>query len=338
MFHCNLFVIVNFSITVVLLQGGVLGFLLVSQLQGVVEEILVPLIVHAATTTAAGGTTSEEEVEYVDTLLHLFERYTVPYQHPHAAHNGSKHSSVSFIDACRGPIFAVLARTLSSNSTFTIANTSGSVSTSNVVKALSRLFREHKIDLNCPSRYLLDEIPSVLHHAVLAQGTTDTAALLRGPVHGALSNIAKLLQVQIAEPVDNPGSGGACMSVMTYHHVLLPIVWSLGGSTTSNATHGSTLYDHLCALQVLCTLHTQPAFRPVTVATDTADFDGVVSDKLQADFLYLMANLLLREWSAQSQGYQEQSLKCFNALIRLLKQSDLIKFLPKVCFVECCCL
>lgn len=68
------------------------------------------------------------------------------------------------------------------------------------------------------------------------------------------------------------------------------------------------------------------------VPTSTA-IDITVSEKLQADFLYILANLLLKDWNAQSQGYQEQSLQCFNALIRLLKQSDLTKFLPKVPFV-----
>ena len=280
-------------------EHGVLAHLLVSRLQQVVDELLVPLLVSVS---VAGAT--DEEVEFVDTLLHLFERYVLPYNHHH-----------SYLEACRAPIFAKLA------------HLSG-----NCAKILSKIFRDGKIDFPCPARHLLDEIPAIFHHLVLTSelstAESSPVALLEGLLATALANCAKLLGVSIAESVPD----SSCMSIVTFHHVLLPVVWSLGGASSTERTNGGTLWDHLRALQVLCTQASEPTWRQrrTTVAFTTETIDNNVSDKLQTDFLYIMANLLLKDWRAQSQGYQEQSLKCFNALIRLLKQSDLIKFLPKV--------
>ena len=56
----------------------------------------------------------------------------------------------------------------------------------------------------------------------------------------------------------------------------------------------------------------------------------VTANILQNDFLYILSNLLLKEWSVQSPAYHQQAIRCLQVLITLLNQSDLVKFLPKV--------
>ena len=48
------------------------------------------------------------------------------------------------------------------------------------------------------------------------------------------------------------------------------------------------------------------------------------------DFLYILANLLVKDWQLQSELYQDQCLRCLRHIIALLKPVDLAKFLPKV--------
>jgi len=206
-------------------QGGVLGMLLVSQAVQVVEEIVMPLLVYASGKygkSNGNNETNEDCVEYVDTLLHMFERYTAPYS-----------SNVSYLDHIRGMVFAQLAH---------IQPTTA--------KSIATLLLQHKISITCPARYLLDEVPSTLHYLLLTPQMTihnDPVAILSGALHNALTSVAKLLNVAVSE---SAASGDSCMSVVTFHHILLPIVWSIRGSTSTEKVLGGTLWDHLRALQV----------------------------------------------------------------------------------------
>ena len=211
-------------------QDGVLAMLLVSQAVEVVEEIVMPLLVFAAGKVgknSGSNESSEDSVEYVDTLLHMFERYTAPYS-----------SNVSYLDHIRGMVFAQLAH---------IHTTTA--------KTIATLLMQHKISITCPTRYLLDEIPSTLHYLLLTSQMTaynDPVAILSGALSTALTSVAKLFNVAVSESY---ASGDSCMSVVTFHHILLPIVWSIGGSTSTERVLGGTLWDHLRALQVCHVIH-----------------------------------------------------------------------------------
>lgn len=277
-------------------EGGVLATLLVSNLSQVTEELLVPLLLSVGRSSA-----TEEEIEIVDTLLHMLDRCTADHN------NGS-----SLLDAARAAIFSKLAHL-----------------SDGAARSVGRLLRERKLDISAPTRYLLDENPSLFHQLLLDLSESDpslaVAELLhQGHLSAALNNGARLFGVSVSETTDT-----TCMTSMTFHHALLPIVWSLGNSHT-------TLHEgHVRALQALCVQARDASWRQstrtaVNVALSDREVKDVVADRLQSDFLYLMANLLLKDWALQSQAYQEQSLCCFRHLVFLLKQSDLIKFLPKV--------
>jgi hypothetical protein len=76
----------------------------------------------------------------------------------------------------------------------------------------------------------------------------------------------------------------------------------------------------------------------VSSAVEEVDEEGVtsaVADRLQVELLYILSNLLLKSWAQQTQDYQEQSLLCLRSLIVLIRQSDLVKFIPKVRLLYC---
>jgi hypothetical protein len=273
-------------------DGGILATLLTASLSDTVDAIVLPLL-----TAAADGGQDEEVVEVVDGILSMLDRHT-------SGHG----SAVSLLDACRAPLFARLSQLNAS-----LAGRIGS------------LLRERRIYFALPERFLMDEETGLFLELVTVKPECTVADLLEGGVFTALTVCAKGLGVAVAD-----SSSSSCMTTVTFHHMLLRVVWSLGSTPAGAKTDDSAIK----ALKALCTMATEQVWR-LNRRTDPKSLtperiDDAVAEKLQADFLYVMANLLLKDWSAQTQAYHEQSLRCFRALIGLLRQSDVVKFLPKV--------
>jgi hypothetical protein len=273
-------------------EGGILATLLTASLSETVDAIVLPLL-----TAAAEGGPEEEVVEVVDGILGLLDR-----------HSTGHGSAVSLLDACRAPLFARLSQVNAS-----LAGRIGS------------LLRERRIYFALPERFLMDEETGLFLELVKVKPESTVSDLLEGGVFTALSVCAKGLGVAVAD-----ASSTSCMTTVTFHHMLLRVVWSLGSCPPGAKSDESAVK----ALKTLCTLATEQVWRmnrrsdPKSLAPER--INDAAAEKLQADFLYIMANLLLKDWSAQTQAYHEQSLRCFRALIGLLRQSDVVKFLPKV--------
>lgn len=63
------------------------------------------------------------------------------------------------------------------------------------------------------------------------------------------------------------------------------------------------------------------------VSTDLKDN---VSTVLPGSFLYIMSNLIQKNWTYQTQNQQIHSVRALKEVVNLLKDVDLIKFLPKI--------
>jgi hypothetical protein len=240
---------------------------------------------------------SDEVVEVVDGLLHLLDRYT-------AAADGT----TRFLSAA---IELALARlhTLPSP----------------VCAAVGNLLRSGKVVMPIPDRYLLDEAPGVyleLHHSA---GLTSAASSLEGGAFATLTTLTKALGVAVSDT-----SQSGFLKGLAFKKILRRIVWSLGALQKCEETS-------LVALKALCTHMAGQVWRfnrrTDAAALSAESIANAVADRLQTEFMMLMASLLVDNWHAKAQGYCEQSLRCFRVLIALLRQSDVVKFLPKILIV-----
>jgi hypothetical protein len=69
----------------------------------------------------------------------------------------------------------------------------------------------------------------------------------------------------------------------------------------------------------------------VNVSSDvSSDLKENVSNVLPGSFLYIMSNLIQLNWSSQTQNQQVHSVRSLKELVNILKDIDLIKFLPKI--------
>lgn len=276
----------------------------------VVEVVVLPLLLQAI----ENDSSSISEIEVIDSILQLLDRLTMNTTTTATTAIPSTSTTSSFLEYSRGTLFAAI-----------------SLLPPKKALAIGKLLQEHSIYIPLPQQYILDEEPSVYMKVLSRLEGFSVSNVLEGSLLNSLQICSKSLGIAISDNSSSSSSGNgssnSLFSSLTYHLILLPIIWKIG----SNLTTSESIIQLLHILSTQTTMNVWKINKRLDSHNLTTERINIVTaDILQNDFLYILSNLLLKEWSVQSSAYHQQAIRCLQVLITLLNQSDLVKFLPKV--------
>ena len=287
-------------------EGGVLRCLFYGNIEYVVDVVVLPLLLQAI----ENDSSSISEIEVIDSILQLLDRLTM---NTTTTATPSTSTTSSFLEYSRGTLFAAIA-----------------LLPPKKALAIGKLLQEHSIYIPLPQQYILDEEPSVYMKVLSRLEGFSVSNVLEGSLLASLQSCSKALGIAINDNSSSSSGGGSSNSLfssLTYHLILLPIIWKIG----SNLTTSESITQLLHILSTQTTMNVWKINKRLDSHNLTTERINIVTaDILQNDFLYILSNLLLKEWSVQSPAYHQQAIRCLQVLITLLNQSDLVKFLPKV--------
>jgi len=197
----------------------------------------------------------------------------------------------------------------------------------------------------CDVTDLLDNYPKVLYQLLLSktlQQVEDVTKVLEGSFEALLQHCATTLGVPIfGAYYRDDNNGPSKMDKMgpfyrtSVQRAILPAVWDLGSADFARKECA------LKALRMFCTIiqAKELSQRPSTTrgGRDAASGSNLSGDESIATtlpdlFLYIMANVLEDNKSIEPFTLLQsvQSVRCLKELVVLLRQEDLVRFLPKV--------
>jgi len=178
-----------------------------------------------------------------------------------------------------------------------------------------------KVGVTFPADFLINDTSMIPYYLLLSHNVyknTDLLGLMTSELEQTFSQGASSLGV----PVITQQNHGMYYQA-AYHNLQLQLVWDLGSP--------DPIYTEKIkfALQALSAMGEVFILKKEVTATE--DFIVLVEENLPRHFLFIMRNLLqTHEWATENIFSQLNSFRSLKHLISLLKESDLVKFLPKV--------
>jgi hypothetical protein len=228
-----------------------------------------------------------------------------------------------------------------------------------VVEVLSQNMRQRPWALTLPPHYLLDDLPLTLYHILMSDIVFQSAFeyLVSGMLHKLLLRGCELFGVVLSANSDQVSANDnkktvsaqalnlahsgfstdtthQLFSEMTFNHIIIPLVWSLGSNSSivqEKAEKGLTIICFLSLRGVWeLSENDLKALKKMPIIDRNRETLAATSNVLSKCFIFVLSYLLHHEWQEQSSLQKCQSLRALQRLCKLLLPNALVQFLPMV--------
>ena len=179
------------------------------------------------------------------------------------------------------------------------------------VTAIFKGLRDEKFHTQLPDKVEDIEIYNVLMSPEIEPFTEKQ--LIKGDLNKILLSIQRALSITISDVFN--------FSPAEIEKILVSLIWDLGSNSRKKAA--------LKALKVISVLFSEKSW-VVKDYIDNDESNDCVANYLSTHFLLCMAHSIQLQWTSQTPRQQEQSVRSLTEIILLFRETDIIRYLPKI--------